>query len=117
MKVSEKKRESIRRWRKVNPDKINEYARRYRAANREKLRAYHCARKRIELGVPDATRPSPELCECCEKYADKALRIDHDHATGKFRGWLCDGCNIGLGQLGDTREGVAKALAYLERAQ
>lgn len=116
MKVPAKKREAIRRWQAKNPDKIREYARRHRAANREKLRAYHRERKRRELGIPVATRPPPELCECCGKRFAKALRIDHDHVSGKFRGWLCDACNLGLGKLGDTREGVERALAYLERA-
>jgi len=25
------------------------------------------------------------------------LVIDHDHSTGKFRNWVCDGCNMKLG--------------------
>ena len=30
---------------------------------------------------------------------------------------LCKNCNLGIGMLGDSREGVAKALAYLGAAK
>tara|TARA_A200000159_G_C7239023_1_gene303691 strand:+ start:39 stop:185 length:147 start_codon:yes stop_codon:yes gene_type:complete len=39
---------------------------------------------------------------------------DHDHNTLKFRGWICDPCNMGIGKLGDDLEGIEKALAYLK---
>jgi len=40
--------------------------------------------------------------------------IDHDHDTGEFRGWLCSNCNTGLGAMGDNKEGLKKAMRYLE---
>ena len=43
--------------------------------------------------------------------------LDHDHETGKFRGWLCTSCNLGLGKLGDSISSVKKALKYLEKAK
>ena len=36
--------------------------------------------------------------------------IDHDHDTGEFRGWLCNNCNTGLGAMGDTIEGLERAI-------
>jgi hypothetical protein len=54
----------------------------------------------------------PLKCECC-KQIDK-LVVDHDHTTGKFRGWLCKRCNLGIGKLGDNLEGLKKAVKYLE---
>ena len=57
--------------------------------------------------------PKPDVCECCEEKT--TLFPDHDHVTKKFRGWLCKSCNSGLGQLGDTLEGVMKAVRYLEK--
>lgn len=68
---------------------------------------------RIRKQDEQATRPRPSNCECCDRPAE--IRFDHDHTTGKFRGWLCDRCNLGLGKLGDTIQGVRAALAYLER--
>lgn len=136
-----------REWRKKNPGKAREAQARYRAANREKVlsekRAYnkrHAARiyaqkmqwrvdnlerareyertkgrKRAKL--PEPTRPAPAVCEACERASTHALCIDHDHLTGAFRGWLCHACNRGIGSLGDSVNGVQKALAYLERVE
>ncbi|WNM66168.1 endonuclease [Microbacterium Phage DejaVu] len=64
--------------------------------------------ERPPLGTP---------CECCGKTQfGVVLRLDHNHETGEFRGWLCDSCNTGIGKLGDTIEGVKRALEYLTRA-
>jgi hypothetical protein len=43
----------------------------------------------------------------------KRLCKDHDHATGKIRGLLCDKCNRALGMLGDNVDSIAKVLIYL----
>lgn len=56
----------------------------------------------------------PPVCECCKKPTDK-WRLDHDHQTGKFRGWLCDSCNLGIGKLGDNLSGLMLAVEYLSR--
>ena len=53
-------------------------------------------------------------CECCGK-SDKDLVYDHEHTDNKFRGWICQSCNLGIGRLGDSIEGVKKALAYLNK--
>lgn len=90
------------------------YRREWGKRNREKLRVY----MQKWMGYPEPTRPCPEKCEACGRppSSNKGLALDHDHVTGKFRGWLCDLCNRGIGQLGDNLEGVKKALEYLERA-
>ena len=59
--------------------------------------------------------PSGTQCACCGRI-DK-LFCDHDHATGKCRSWICRNCNSGIGQLGDSEEGLKQALAYLERTR
>jgi hypothetical protein len=58
--------------------------------------------------------PSGTPCDCCGKI--DRLFIDHDHATGAWRGWLCRSCNVGLGMPGDCEEGILQALSYLQRA-
>ena len=40
--------------------------------------------------------------------------LDHDHKTGKFRGWLCNKCNSALGWLEDDINYTRRALNYLE---
>ena len=63
------------------------------------------------------TRPKPELCECCGHFPTnkRGLHLDHCHQTGRFRGWLCHGCNVGSG-ITDNIELLKLKIAYLERA-
>ena len=56
---------------------------------------------------------SSVCCEICRN--TKELCYDHDHATMKFRGVLCRGCNRSLGQLGDNLEGIMKVVNYLKK--
>lgn len=41
-------------------------------------------------------------------------RLDHDHDTGEFRGFLCDNCNVGVGKFGDDPETILNALRYVK---
>ena len=64
-------------WRKANPD------------GRRKHR-------RTAQGVVNATGEKKIApCEFCLRIM--ALQQDHDHATGKARGWLCCRCNLLVG--------------------
>jgi hypothetical protein len=38
-------------------------------------------------------------CAVCQKPFDKIPCLDHDHKSGKLRGFVCQGCNILLGVL------------------
>ena len=61
--------------------------------------------------------PRPEVgtpCEICGRCTEQ-LVCDHEHSSGKHRGWLCRTCNVSLGMLGDSSVGLKRALAYLER--
>ena len=58
----------------------------------------------------------PKECECCGQSSEKSLVVDHCHNTLRFRGWLCEQCNHGIGKLGDNLEGVKKAVEYLEKS-
>lgn len=57
--------------------------------------------------------PKPNICECCGIVSDK-LVLDHDHKTKEFRGWICNQCNHGIGKLGDSIEGLERAIKYLK---
>lgn len=43
--------------------------------------------------------------------------VDHCHTTGKIRGMLCNGCNVGLGMFRDRPELLSKAISYLKMAE
>lgn len=106
-------RERRKRWKKLNPEKFKEKTRRYRKKYAADIRN----RTRKLRGYPKPDRPEPTNCECCgRKPSNKALHLDHCHLTGAFRGWLCNRCNLGIGQLGDTENDLRNALRYLMKA-
>ena len=51
-------------------------------------------------------------CACC--FEVKKLVIDHNHATGKVRGLVCQGCNITIGMVESGR--AALALTFIQKA-
>ena len=51
------------------------------------------------------------LCALC--YKRPAVDVDHDHETGRIRGMLCHGCNLGLAALGDNEEAIRWVLEYV----
>lgn len=73
-------------------------------------------RKTYKIGLEDYARLLKEqdsLCWICQEKKD--LVVDHDHATGKVRGLLCNLCNTSLGGFRDSIESLNKAIEYLSR--
>lgn len=62
-----------------------------------------------------AGRPRAELCEICG--SGGKIVYDHDHATGKFRGWICSHCNTSLGFARDNIEVLYKMINYLNQSR
>lgn len=103
------------------------YQRAYRAAHPEERRAYEKAydaardqtvKRRQSYwqrkGLPLPTRAAPECCEICGRSDRKRrLALDHDHATGKFRGWLCGMCNTAIGKFNDNPVWLERAAVYV----
>jgi hypothetical protein len=54
-------------------------------------------------------------CGICGNF--RQLVVDHEHVSGRIRGLLCQNCNKGIGLLGDSIEGVRKAVDYLHRSE
>ncbi len=40
--------------------------------------------------------------------------LDHDHKTGKFRGYPCDRCNTAMGAINDNIKTLARMILYLK---
>ena len=115
--------EALSKWVNSNPDKHREAGRNWKRRNAER---YHTEEERAKMRdrwratrkFPTPTRPTPEACECCGSKLEggRKTHLDHCHETGAFRGWLCNQCNMGIGALGDSIEGLERAIAYLKRA-
>ena len=64
-------------------------------------------------------------CPCCLR-TEKEIRsnggwpdrtiwvLDHNHTTNKFRGWICDNCNVAIGRFADSVSSLKKAMNYLQ---
>lgn len=74
--------------------------------------------------------PEDHRCDCCGKEEDELTvaysktgtpisvwRLDHDHNSGEFRGWLCSNCNIGLGKFYDDVNLLHRAIEYLQKSR
>jgi hypothetical protein len=80
-----------------------------------------------DYGINEATyeallRSQGGVCAICHEGESRVgpfgqtepLCVDHDHATGRVRGLLCNGCNAGIGSLGDDSNRLRAAATYLD---
>jgi hypothetical protein len=113
-------RERSKRWRTEFPEKYKASKRKHYSANRDKIIVAHKDwQLRRDYGISLATYDL--LCatqnNCCAicytKAAKRKLRVDHDHATSKRRGLICDNCNLGLGKFRDDPDILSSAVTYL----
>lgn len=104
----------------------------YFRRNRERLRshkiAYHRQRRisgieaqanrrlRHRKQAEAAGRQRPSVCDICRETSGK-ICFDHNHATGEFRGWLCDRCNRALGLVRDNAPLLRRLARYLEKSR
>lgn len=75
----------------------------------------HKKKMRIKNKEEKAGRVAPEQCEVCG--AIGRICFDHDHNTGKFRGWICIRCNAALGMAKDSSELLLRLSEYLKKNQ
>jgi hypothetical protein len=113
-KYSDAKRKYQRRYRAKHRQKYLEYGRRRYRLKRAELIAYQQNRRRKKQEEL-AGRPRPSACEVCGRPTGvKEIAFDHCHRTGRFRGWLCGGCNLAIGNVREDPERLRKLAAYLE---
>ncbi len=124
---------SMRAWRHEHPDKVREYQKRskdkHRLARNAYMREWHRKnRERVWMnllarkhGVPADTlmtmlEAQGRCCAICQRpESTRALHLDHDHATGRIRAFLCARCNAILGFAGDSGELLQEAFAFLRK--
>lgn len=60
--------------------------------------------------------PRPDKCDICKNPGKKrnGITLDHDHKTGKFRGWLCSNCNTAIGLVHENIERLEAIKQYLK---
>lgn len=106
--------------RKCNSNKTSEW--KSNNKDREKLNRRKSALKAaygISVDEYDSILKSQDGgCKLCNRTDTGSKRcnyfhVDHDHATGKVRGLLCNNCNRGIGYLGDSPERLVKAAEYI----
>jgi ribosomal protein L32 len=71
-------------------------------------------RKRFDCSVEEYTERMATSSSCQSCGSTHRIQYDHCHDSMEFRGVLCWDCNVGIGKLGDSVEGLRNALAYLE---
>lgn len=63
----------------------------------------------------EAKRAQNNACAICKiSFSLTKVYVDHDHKTGKFRGLLCNRCNVALGYVESSL--IDEMLIYLGRA-
>lgn len=75
------------------------------------------AKDKIKWAETKAADFSDFTCPICHKTTIAGITkivLDHNHETGKVRGWLCESCNTGIGRFDDNPEIVKRALEWLE---
>lgn len=107
-------------WYKHN----KEYFRKYRLNNIEKIRETNRKwnfSKHFGMTIQDYNvmfENQGGRCAICKTHHSslpRALNVDHCHKTGKVRGLLCDGCNVGLGRFNDKEDVLLEAVNYLRQ--
>ena len=108
-------------WSIRNPGARTCASREWRLKNRFKAALAVARRNGAKCSLDEITIGFTGSCDIClkpESECSTLLHLDHDHGTGKFRGWLCCQCNLGLGMFSDSCTILNKASEYLiERAK
>lgn len=134
----EQVREGLQAWRKANPEKYRAQQRRAFLKNpekkRERNRIFMREWNRKHGASPEAKARrwarhlkrnygiTPVRLEAMKEAQDhrclichqrRKLSVDHDHATGRVRGLLCNACNCGIGHFSDDPRLLTAAIEYL----
>ncbi len=93
----------------------------FRIKNRKAVKKHH-QKKRLEM-CNLTTKQGEQIylsqngcCAICKQSVsyDK-IHFDHNHKTNKFRGLLCNKCNLGIGLFNDNSNFLIEAINYLRK--
>lgn len=86
----------------------------WRTANRERSLGIQRKSFRKSSGIVFATGETKSgVCPLCEEFYEK-LYMDHNHVTGRKRGWLCKECNMRLERI-ENKKWKGNAEKYLDK--
>lgn len=101
----------LRAWRKDNPKNWKAWYRKNRKVRRAYQSMWYRIRQEKKFGV---VYPTWWLCDLCSiPISRKDIQLDHDHETGRFRGWLCGVCNKFIGQVEKYSKILPEVFQYL----
>jgi hypothetical protein len=80
-----------------------------------KLRKYKITQQEVE----NILKHQNNKCAICgtDNWGYNGPAIDHNHITGKVRGFLCNKCNLALGLIKDSQEVAISMATYLSNNQ
>lgn len=107
-------KERSKRWREAHRVESAAHSKKWRDANPAKRRATWI-RSKYQLTVEqyEGLLAHNGTCDSCR--LDPATHIDHDHASGQFRGYLCAPCNWAAGHVKDDPIRARRLAEYLRR--
>ena len=109
----------VRKHKKKDKKKINEYHKEWRSKNKEKWKRYQtCHRYGISTEeYEDLIESSGKSCPICNTLFDDSKykrNIDHCHETGIVRGIICNHCNVALGWFKHDEDILRRAISWIK---
>lgn len=106
LKYKDKYKAKTYDWKNKNPEKWKERAFKNKLSTRYGIS--------VEF-YEDRLKVQHNRCAICLNHCKtrKKLSIDHCHATGKFRGLICNSCNLGLANFNDDPGLLQAAARYI----
>lgn len=117
--------ENVRLWNKryyqENKEHLKEYAKAYHRRRRDESKSGRPPWTFRKYGITEdifleTIAAQGGVCAICRGKMIPPY-IDHDHASGRFRGVLCGACNKGLGYFRDHPDLLAGAIRYLKETK
>lgn len=105
-------------WINKNPDRAARLRRKLRETDKDKIsRRKYVLEKTFGITIDeynDILEKQGGTCAICKSPpTNKKLAVDHCHETGRVRGLLCQGCNLGIGNLKESEDNLKSAILYL----